>query len=197
MKNTNSLNLARMSNNETADIKINGYGVHIHKLNDTDFCVEIVRKVKMRGTSVLTEYCDDYFRPTQVEKLLELLPQAYTDFEVGRVYADTLHYVPKDKPTPSGKGKAKRPRKDRGLGTDINNAWWLDQPSEQTLLLEGLGVKPKRGKSKKSALELDLDKLAGTGDNSAAHKVMCKHGLRNSKTAEYKAVWQGYWWNIR
>ena len=176
MKNTNSLNLARMSNNETADIKINGYGVHIHKLNDTDFCVEIVRKVKMRGTSVLTEYCDDYFRPTQVEKLLELLPQAYTDFEVGRVYADALHYVPKDKPTPSGKGKSK--------ANEVK-----DKPKSK--------VRKGKGDNKKSALELDLDKLAGTGDNSAAHKVMCKHGLRNSKTAEYKAVWQGYWWNIR
>ena len=57
-----------------------------------------------------------------------------------------------------------------------------------------------RGGKKNSipkALKADLDKLAGTGDNSAAHKVMCKHGLTRIKSPEYEAVWKGYWWTIR
>ena len=56
--------------------------------------------------------------------------------------------------------------------------------------------KPVGGKGK-SALQLELDTLAGTGDNSNAHKIMCKHGLKNSKSDEYQAVWKGYWWTIR
>jgi hypothetical protein len=47
------------------------------------------------------------------------------------------------------------------------------------------------------ALKKDLDTLAGTGDNSAAHKVMCKHGFTRIKSPEYEAVWRGYWWTIR
>lgn len=57
--------------------------------------------------------------------------------------------------------------------------------------------KGKPEASTKTALQLDLDTLAGTGDNSAAHRIMCKHGLKDSRTDEYKAVWQGYWWKIR
>ena len=49
----------------------------------------------------------------------------------------------------------------------------------------------------KTALQRELDTLAGTGDNSAAHKIMCKHGLKNSKSDEYQKVWRGYWHTIR
>lgn len=52
-------------------------------------------------------------------------------------------------------------------------------------------------KPTKTALQLELDTLAGTGDNSAAHKIMCKHGLKNVKSDEYQKVWKGYWWTIR
>lgn len=61
--------------------------------------------------------------------------------------------------------------------------------------------KPAQGKGDnkptKTPLQLELDTLAGTGNNSKAHKIMCKHGLKNSNSDEYKAVWQGYWWTIR
>ena len=52
-------------------------------------------------------------------------------------------------------------------------------------------------KPTKTPLQLELDTLAGTGDNSKAHKIMCKHGLKNSNADEYQKVWRGYWWTIR
>lgn len=58
-------------------------------------------------------------------------------------------------------------------------------------------VRGGKGNSIPNALKKDLDKLAGTGDNSKAHKVMCKHGLKMIKSPEYEAVWKGYWWTIR
>lgn len=61
--------------------------------------------------------------------------------------------------------------------------------------------KPAEGKGDsnptKTALQLELDTLAGTGDNSAAHKIMCKHGLKDGRSDEYQKVWRGYWWTIR
>ena len=58
--------------------------------------------------------------------------------------------------------------------------------------------KPKKPSTKgKSKIQLDLDKLAGTGDNKAAHKIMCEHGFKNSNSPEYQEVWKGYWWTIR
>ena len=54
-----------------------------------------------------------------------------------------------------------------------------------------------KGSANKSALQRDLDTLAGTGNNSKAHKIMCKHGLKDSSAPEYQAMWKGYWWTIR
>lgn len=59
------------------------------------------------------------------------------------------------------------------------------------------GTRNAKGSANKTPLQAELDTLAGTGDNSKAHKIMCKHGLKNSNSEEYKAVWKGYWWTIR
>ena len=48
----------------------------------------------------------------------------------------------------------------------------------------------------KNAL-LDLDKLAGTGDNAEAHKTLVRHGYTNSHSEEYQQIWKNYWWKIR
>ena len=61
----------------------------------------------------------------------------------------------------------------------------------------GKGSGKHTPKNPKDALKADLDKLAGTGDNSAAHKVMVKHGLKDSRSDEYQDMWKGYWWTIR
>lgn len=59
------------------------------------------------------------------------------------------------------------------------------------------GTRNAKGSANKTPLQAELDTLAGTGDNSKAHKIMCKHGLKNSKSEEYQAAWRGYWWTIR
>lgn len=66
-----------------------------------------------------------------------------------------------------------------------------DKPHKRTRKVKG------DNKQTKTALQLELDTLAGTGNNSAAHKIMCKHGLKDSRSDEYQATWKGYWWTIR
>lgn len=163
-------NIAQMSKDESRNFILgNGYIVDVYAIDDDTFGVEISVKKSLRKSRVLTD-C------------------VYMGIEDLYFKATQVEYLLEH---------LDKAQDDFEVGLAFAYAS-VHKPKTTTKKSSSAKSKPRAPKGKgKTALQKDLDKLAGTGDNSKAHKVMCKHGLKNAHSDEYKAIWQGYWWTIR